>query len=49
MIRLTSGDASAPERVAEETEALVQANVDFEVVAGVKTALAATAGQNSAR
>ena len=49
VIRLTSGDASAPERVAEETEALVQANVDFEVVAGVKTALAAAAGQNPPR
>jgi len=49
VVRLKSEDALLPERVAEEIEALVKANVDFEVVAGVRPALAAAAGQNSAR
>jgi siroheme synthase len=49
VVRLKSEDALLPERVAEEIEALVKANVDFEVVAGVRPALAAAAGQDSAR
>jgi siroheme synthase len=49
VVRLKSEDALLPERVAEEIAALVKANVDFEVVAGVRTTMAASAGQNSAR
>jgi siroheme synthase len=49
VVRLKSKDALLPERVAEEIAALVQANVDFEVVAGIRPAMAAAAGQNSAR
>jgi siroheme synthase len=49
VVRLKSEDALLPERVAKEIEALVKANVDFEVVAGVRTTMAAAAGQNSAR
>jgi siroheme synthase len=49
VVRLKGEDALLPERFAEELEALVKANVDFEVVAGVRPALAAAAGQNSAR
>jgi siroheme synthase len=48
-VRLKSGDALLPENAAEEIEALVQANVDFEVIAGAKTAMAAVAGNNSSR
>ena len=44
-VRLKTGDT--PESVAEEIEVLVQANVDFEVIAGAKTAMAAVAGNNS--
>jgi siroheme synthase len=46
-VRLKTGDALSPESVAEEIEVLVQANVDFEVIAGAKTAMAAVAGNNS--
>jgi siroheme synthase len=49
VVRLKSGDPLLPERVVEEIAALVQANVDFEVVAGARPALAAAAGQDSAR
>jgi len=49
VVRLKSGDPLLPARVAEEMEALIEASVDFEMVAGVKTAMAASAGQNSAR
>jgi siroheme synthase len=49
VLRLKSGDPLLPARVAEEMEALIEANVDFEIVAGTKTAMAAAAGQNSAR
>jgi siroheme synthase len=49
VVRLKSEDALLPERVAEEIEALVKANVEFEVVAGVRPPMAAAAGQNSAR
>jgi siroheme synthase len=49
VMRLKSEDALLPERVAEEIEALVKANVEFEVVAGVRPPMAAAAGQNSAR
>jgi siroheme synthase len=49
VVRLKSEDALLPERVAEEIEALVKANVDFEVVAGVRPAMVAAAGQDSAR
>jgi siroheme synthase len=48
VVRLKSGEALLPERVAEEMEALVEANVDFEVIAGAKTAMAA-AGNSSSR
>jgi siroheme synthase len=47
VVRLKSGDPLLPARIAEETEALVRANVDFELVRGVKPALAAAAAQNS--
>jgi siroheme synthase len=49
VVRLKIGDSFLPERVAEEMEALIEANVDFEVVAGVKSAMTAAAGQNSSR
>jgi len=49
VVRLKSEDALLPEHVAEEIEALTQANVDFEVMAGAKTALAASAGKNATR
>jgi siroheme synthase len=49
VVRLQSEHSSFPERVAQEIEGLVQASVDFEVIAGAKTALAAAAGKNAAR
>jgi siroheme synthase len=49
VVRLQSEHSALPERVAEEIEGLVQANVDFEVIAGDKSALAAAAGKNVAR
>lgn len=49
VVRLKSVDALLRETVAEEIEVLVQANVDFEVIAGSKTAMAATAGNNSSQ
>jgi siroheme synthase len=47
VVRLKSVDALLRENAAEEITILVQANVDFEVIAGSKTAMAATAGNNS--
>jgi siroheme synthase len=47
VVRLKSVDALLRESVAEEIDILVQANVDFEVIAGSKTAMAAVAGNNS--
>ena len=49
VIRLRSADTLSPERVAEELEALLQANVDCEVIPAVSAALATAAGKNSAR
>jgi siroheme synthase len=49
VVRLKIGDPLLPERVAEEMEALIEANVAFEIVAGTKSAMAAAAGQNSTR
>jgi siroheme synthase len=49
VVRLKIGDPLLPERVAEEMEALIEANVAFEIVAGTKSAMSAAAGQNSAR
>jgi siroheme synthase len=49
VVRLQSERSALPERIAEEIEGLVQANVDFEVIAGDKSALAAAAGKNVAR
>jgi siroheme synthase len=49
VVRLQSEHSALPERIAEEIEGLVQANVDFEVIAGDKSALAAAAGKNVAR
>lgn len=49
VVWLKGENALLPERVAEEIEGLVKANVDFEVVAGVRPAMTAAAGQNSAR
>jgi siroheme synthase len=49
VVRLQSERSSFPERIAEEIEGLIQANVDFEVIAGAKSALAAVAGKNAAR
>jgi siroheme synthase len=47
VVRLKSGDQPLPERVAEEMVALAQAGVDFELISGAGTAMAAAAGQNS--
>jgi siroheme synthase len=49
VVRLQSERSSFPERIAEEIEGLIQANVDFEVIASAKSALAAVAGKNAAR
>src|SRR6266850_1729645 len=49
VVRLKSEDALSPERVAEELEALVRANVDCELISGARSALATAAGKNSAR
>jgi uroporphyrin-III C-methyltransferase len=49
VVRLKSEDALSPERVAEELEALIQANVDCELISGVRPAMATAAGKNSAR
>jgi siroheme synthase len=47
VVRLKSVDHLVPEHVAEEMVALAQADVDFELISGVRTAMAAAAGQNS--
>jgi siroheme synthase len=49
VVRLKIGDPLLPERVAEEMEALIEANVAFEIVAGTKSAMSTAAGQNSVR
>src|SRR6266403_1030224 len=49
VVRLKSEDTLSPERVAEELEALVQANVDCELILGARPALATAAGKNAAR
>jgi siroheme synthase len=49
VVRLQSEHSPLAERIADEIEGLVQANVDFEVIAGDKSALAAAAGKNAAR
>jgi siroheme synthase len=49
VVRLQSEHSALPESIAEEIEGLVQANVDVEVIAGDKSALAAAAGKNVAR
>ena len=49
VVRLRSVDTLLPEHVAEELEALIQANVDCEVIPGSRQALATAAGKNSIR
>src|SRR5712664_4134079 len=49
VVRLQSENALSPERVAEELEALVQANVDCELISGARPAMATAAGKNSGR
>jgi uroporphyrin-III C-methyltransferase len=49
VVRLKSEEALSPERVAEELEALVQANVDCELIPGARPTLANAAGKNAAR
>ena len=49
VVRLKSEEALSPERVAEELEALVQANVDCELIPGARQTLATAAGKNAAR
>ncbi len=49
VVRLKSEDTLSPERVAEELEALVQANVDCELILGARPALATAAGKNAVR
>ena len=49
VVRLKSEDALSPERVAEELEALVQANVDCELISGARPAMATAAGKTSVR
>jgi siroheme synthase len=47
VVRLKSGGHFVAEQVAEEMVALAQADVDFEVIPGVRTAMAVASGQNS--
>ena len=49
VVRLKSEDTLSPERVAEELEALVQANVDCELISGARPAMATAAGKNATR
>ena len=49
VVRLKSENALSPERVAEELEALVQANVDCELISGARPAMVTAAGKNSGR
>jgi uroporphyrin-III C-methyltransferase len=49
VVRLRSEDALSPERIAEELEALAQANVDCELISGARSALATAAGKNPVR
>ncbi len=47
VVRVKTGNQLLPGHFAEELEALVQAGVDFEIVPGIESALAAVAGRNS--
>jgi uroporphyrin-III C-methyltransferase len=47
VVRVKTGDALLPGHFAEELEALVQADVDFEIIPGANSAFAAVAGRNS--
>ncbi len=49
VVRLKSEDALSPERVAEELGALVQANVDCELISGARSAMVTAAGKDSTR
>ena len=49
VVRLKSENALSPERVAEELEALVQANVDCELISRARPAMVTAAGKNSGR
>jgi len=49
VVRLKSADALSPEHVMEEIEALVEANVDCELIPGARPALATAAGKNATR
>ena len=49
VVRLRSVGTLTPEQVAEEVEALIQANVDCEVIPVARQALATAAGKNSTR
>ena len=49
VVRLRSVDTLSSEHVAEELEALIQANVDCEVIPVARQALATAAGKNSTR
>jgi siroheme synthase len=49
VVRLKSEDALSPACVAEELQALGQANVDCELISGTRSALATAAGKNAAR
>jgi siroheme synthase len=47
VVRVKTADSLLPGHFAEELEALVQADVDFEIIPGANSALAAVAGRNS--
>src|SRR5258708_24880213 len=47
VVRVKTGDPLFPRHFAGELEALVQAGVDFEIIAGAKSVLTAVAGRNS--
>ena len=49
VVRLKSENVLSPERVAEELEALVQANVDCELISRTRPAMVTAAGKNSGR
>src|SRR5437867_897364 len=46
VVRVKTGDRLLPGHFAEELEALVQADVDFEIIPGAESALTAIAGRN---
>jgi len=47
VVRVKTADPLLPGHFAEELEALVQADVDFEIIPGAESAQAAVAGRNS--